>query len=159
MHAEWIDVDMDTLQTLINHLETGIIAVGTTSMRTLESLYWIGAQLLQHIVPPADGIAVTQWLPYEIKTEATALQALKAITNWLLQNHQTRLISRTQILIAPGYSCKIVKGLVTNFHQPQSTLLLLVASLIGADWKKLYTHAMENDYRFLSYGDGCLILT
>jgi S-adenosylmethionine:tRNA ribosyltransferase-isomerase len=159
MHAEWIDVDIDTLHMLISHLETDIIAVGTTSMRTLESLYWIGAQLLQHKVPPADGIAVNQWLPYEMKTDATPTQALKAIADWLLQTHQTRLITRTQILIAPGYECKIVKGLVTNFHQPQSTLLLLVASLIGADWKKLYAHALNNDYRFLSYGDGCLILT
>jgi S-adenosylmethionine:tRNA ribosyltransferase-isomerase len=158
MHAEWIDVDIDTIHKLISSLEKGVIAVGTTSMRTLESLYWIGAQLLNHITPYFDAIAVAQWLPYELEAEATAAQALKAVSDWLLQHHQTRLITRTQILIAPGYRPRLIKGLVTNFHQPQSTLLLLVAALIGDNWKNLYAHAMGNNYRFLSYGDGCLIL-
>ncbi len=159
MHAEWIDVDIPAIQNIIAHTEKGIIAVGTTSMRTLESLYWVGAQLLQGVTPQFEGIAVHQWLPYELETNATAQEALQAIINWLEQNKLQKLVTRTQVLIAPGYTCKVVKGLVTNFHQPQSTLLLLVAALIGEDWKKLYNHALTNDYRFLSYGDGCLLLT
>jgi S-adenosylmethionine:tRNA ribosyltransferase-isomerase len=126
-------------------------------MRTLESLYWIGAKLLNHTVPDFDGYAVTQWDPYEIETDADAKSALQALADYLLQNKQTSLVTKTQILIAPGYTNKVVRGLATNFHQPQSTLLLLVASMLGDDWRKLYNHALQHDYRFLSYGDGCLL--
>lgn len=157
MHAEWIEVEVDTIQRLIEHLDKGIVAVGTTSLRTLESLYWIGAKLLQHIVPDFSGIAVAQWDPYEFNTEASAEHALQAIVDWILQNGQTRLVTRTQILIAPGYQFKIMKGLITNFHQPQSTLLLLVAAITGGDWKKIYDYALVHDFRFLSYGDGSLL--
>lgn len=158
MHAEWIEVEVDVLEQLIKNLDKGIIAVGTTTMRTLESLYWIGAKLLDHIVPDFHGYAVTQWEPYEIHTEASTRDALQALADWLLLNKQHRLVTRTQVMIAPGYQCRVVKGLVTNFHQPQSTLLLLVAALIGDDWRKVYDYAMQNDFRFLSYGDGCLLL-
>ena len=157
MHAEWIHVDVDTIQQLIAHLDKGIVAVGTTTMRTLESLYWIGAKLLNHTVPDFDGYAVTQWDPYEIETDADAKSALQALADYLLQNKQTSLVTKTQILIAPGYTNKVVRGLATNFHQPQSTLLLLVASMLGDDWRKLYNHALQHHYRFLSYGDGCLL--
>lgn len=157
MHAEWIHVDVDTIKQLIAHIDTGIVAVGTTTMRTLESLYWIGAKLLNHIVPDFEGYAVTQWDPYEIETEIDAKTALQALTDYLLQNKQTSLVTKTQILIAPGYKNKVVRGLATNFHQPQSTLLLLVASMLGDDWRKLYDYALQHDYRFLSYGDGCLL--
>lgn len=159
MHAEWISVEVNTIQHIIKHLDSGVVAVGTTSMRMVESLYWIGLKLLQHEVPDFAGYAVTQWDPYELEADADAKTALEAIVDYLLLHKQTSLVTRTQILIAPGYDKRIVKGLVTNFHQPQSTLLLLVASLIGEDWRKLYDHAMQHDYRFLSYGDGCLIWT
>lgn len=157
MHAEWIHVDVDTIQQLIAHLDKGIVVVGTTTMRTLESLYWIGAQLLNHTVPDFEGYAVKQWDPYEMDTDADAKSALQALADYLLQNKQTSLVTKTQILIAPGYTNKVVRGLATNFHQPESTLLLLVASMLGEDWRKLYNYALQHDYRFLSYGDGCLL--
>lgn len=157
MHAEWIHVDADTIQQLIAYLDKGMVALGTTTMRTLESLYWIGAKLLNHTVPDFEGYAVTQWDPYEMGTDADTATALQAVVDYLLQNKQTSLVTKTQILIAPGYTNRVVRGLVTNFHQPQSTLLLLVASMLGDDWRRLYEHALQHDYRFLSYGDGCLL--
>lgn len=157
MHAEWIHVDVGTIQQLIAHIDRGIVAVGTTTMRTLESLYWIGAKLLNHITPDFEGYAVTQWEPYEMETDADAKTALQAVVDYLLQNKQTSLVTKTQILIAPGYTNRVVRGLVTNFHQPQSTLLLLVASMLGDNWRTLYEYALQHDYRFLSYGDGCLL--
>jgi S-adenosylmethionine:tRNA-ribosyltransferase-isomerase (queuine synthetase) len=158
MHAEWIEVDVETIDQLLQHINIGIVAVGTTSLRTLESLYWIGAKLLQGMAPDIQGLAVKQWDPYELKTDASAQAALQALKDWMLQNNLTRLVTRTQILIAPGYTFRIIRGLVTNFHQPQSTLLLLVSALIGDDWRMVYEHAMQHDFRFLSYGDGCLLL-
>ncbi len=158
MHAEWIDVNVELIQQLLLHLHKGVVAVGTTSLRTLESLYWIGVKLLNHVVPPEGGIAVTQWEPYETKnSDVDPAAALQAVLDWLLASHQDRLITRTQILIAPGYRFRIVRGLVTNFHQPRSTLLLLVAALIGEDWHKVYDYALAHEYRFLSFGDGSLL--
>lgn len=155
MHTEWIEVEASAIQKLIQHAGN-IIAVGTTSMRTLESLYWIGAKLLLGIKPESD-VAITQWEPYELNTEATVTEALQAIADYLTANNMQRLVTRTQILIAPGYKCRIIKGLVTNFHQPQSTLLLLVAAITNNNWRTIYSHALNNGYRFLSYGDGSLI--
>ena len=103
------------------------------------------------------GIAITQWEPYEEKPICTSLQALDAVIAYMEEHKLNKLVTRTQILIAPGYSFKIVNGLVTNFHQPQSTLLLLVGAFIGGDWRRVYDFAMSHDYRFLSYGDGCLL--
>jgi S-adenosylmethionine:tRNA ribosyltransferase-isomerase len=158
MHAEWIDVSVDSISTLLNHLEKRVIAVGTTSLRTIESLYWIGAKILLHSVPDFSDVSVTQWQPYELGTEnISAAHALTTVKDWLLQNHLERLVTRTQILIAPGYKFRIADGLITNFHQPQSTLLLLVSAFIGDDWHKVYDYALQNDYRFLSYGDGSLL--
>lgn len=157
MHAEWIDVSAATITQLITHLDKGIVSVGTTSMRTLESLYWIGAKLHLGIDMDFSQIAVSQWEPYELTEQPSAAVALTAILNYLKEKGQDRLLTRTQILIAPPYQPKLIKGLVTNFHQPQSTLLLLVGAMIGDDWKRLYQHAMDNDFRFLSYGDGCLL--
>lgn len=155
MHTEWIEVETSAIQKLLLHAGN-IIAVGTTSMRTLESLYWIGAKLLMGIKPDGD-VAITQWEPYELKTEATVTEALQAIADYLAANNMQRLVTRTQILIAPGYKCRVIKGLVTNFHQPQSTLLLLVAAITSNNWRTIYNHALNNGYRFLSYGDGSLI--
>lgn len=157
MHAEWIDVSAATIEQLIAHLNKGIVSVGTTSMRTLESLYWIGAKLHLGIAIDFSQIAVSQWEPYELAEQPNATEALTAILNYLKEKGQHRLLTRTQILIAPPYQPKLIKGLVTNLHQPQSTLLLLVGAMIGDDWRKVYQHAMDNDFRFLSYGDGCLL--
>jgi S-adenosylmethionine:tRNA ribosyltransferase-isomerase len=157
MHAEWIDVDKAAIQQLISQTDTGIIAVGTTSLRTLESLYWIGVKLQKGTLPDMKGIAVEQWDPYETDSAITAKESLTALLQYLEAEGLERLICRTRIIIAPGYEMRIVKGLVTNFHQPQSTLLLLVAALIGKDWRKVYDYALQHGYRFLSYGDGCLL--
>ncbi len=157
MHAEWIDVKRETIEKIVSHLDGNIIAVGTTSLRTLESLYWIGRKLMngntaERIQP------VGQWEPYDSNDmDISALQSLSAILGWMKKNDKKRLITQTKILIAPGYDFKIVNTLVTNFHQPQSTLLLLIAAFIGEDWRKVYEYALNNDYRFLSYGDGCLL--
>lgn len=157
MHAEWLEVEEATLLKLMAHLESGIVAVGTTSMRTLESLYWIGNKLFHNQEPDLAGIAVSQWEPYETATTASPFEALKSLQLYLQENKLQRIVTRTQILIAPGYQPRIVKGLVTNFHQPQSTLLLLVAALVGDAWREVYNYALSHEYRFLSYGDGCLL--
>lgn len=157
MHAEWIDVHADLVEAILNHLDTGIVAVGTTSMRTLESLYWIGFKLYHNLQPDLAGIAVSQWDPYDLTESLPAKDALQAILDWMQQNNTKHLITRTRILIAPGYTMRMVKGLVTNFHQPQSTLLLLVAAMTGDNWRTIYDHALQCNYRFLSYGDGSLL--
>jgi S-adenosylmethionine:tRNA ribosyltransferase-isomerase len=157
MHAEWMEVTNDTLQQLINGLGKKIVAVGTTSLRTLESLYWIGNKLKNGQDVDKSGIAVTQWEPYETTVTCDAKEALQGIINYMDENKLDKIITRTQILIAPGYKFRIVNGLVTNFHQPQSTLLLLVAALIGDNWRNVYDYAMRHDFRFLSYGDGSLL--
>jgi len=157
MHAEWIEVSIDALKQLKANLDGKIVAVGTTSLRTLESLYWIGNKLVNGENFDAHSIAITQWEPYEQKNNCTSSEAINAIIAYLQEHKLNKLITRTQILIAPGYTFKIVRGLVTNFHQPQSTLLLLVSAFIGTSWRKVYDFAMGNDYRFLSYGDGCLL--
>jgi S-adenosylmethionine:tRNA ribosyltransferase-isomerase len=157
MHAEWIEVSREMITLLLESLDSKMIAVGTTSMRTLESLYWIGNKLAKGIIPSLQGIAVTQWEPYETTTNCTPHESLKALLAYVIQHKMEKLITRTSILIAPGYQFKIVHGLVTNFHQPQSTLLLLVSAFIGPDWRTVYDYAMNNDFRFLSYGDGCLL--
>ena len=157
MHAEWIEVSTDTILKLKEHISGTIVAVGTTSLRTLESLYWIGNKLASGKQIDFRGIAVDQWEPYEESPNCTPEEAMIAILNYLGDQKLAKIVTRTQILIAPGYTFKIVSGLVTNFHQPQSTLLLLVAALIGEDWRKVYDYAMDHDYRFLSYGDGSLL--
>ncbi len=135
-----------------------IVAVGTTSLRTLESLYWLGTKLIiqpnvfNHCLPN-----LTQWEVYDIEARPDMTDALQAILNYLQKQQLGRLVAKTQIIIAPGYSFKVVNGLITNFHQPASTLLLLVAAFIGSDWKKVYQYALNNEFRFLSYGDGSLL--
>jgi S-adenosylmethionine:tRNA ribosyltransferase-isomerase len=158
MHAEWIDVPVELIENLIDHLDSTIVAVGTTSLRTIESLYWMGVKVL--LQPALQQLYIAQWEIYDelpIAKHSTAKEALQALLNWLKKNSLSRLFTQTQILIAPGYQFKIAKAVITNFHQPQSTLLLLVAAAVGNDWKKIYDHALENDFRFLSYGDGSLL--
>jgi S-adenosylmethionine:tRNA ribosyltransferase-isomerase len=172
MHAEYIDVRTSFIQMLRDNFikqEQKIIAVGTTSLRTLESLYWIGAKIIAanssannatNTPLTLDNLAVEQWDPYTFTEQGnlpSTAAALDALANWLNQNKLERLLTKTQIIIAPGYRFKIVDGLITNFHQPQSTLLLLVAAITNGNWKPIYQYALENNFRFLSYGDGCLI--
>jgi S-adenosylmethionine:tRNA ribosyltransferase-isomerase len=147
MHSEFIDVSKETIQKFIQSIDN-IIAVGTTSLRTLESLYWFGVK---------KSPSLEQWEAYELKDTPTAKEALESLIEWMEVNKMDRLLAKTQIIIAPGYKPKLVKALITNFHQPQSTLLLLIAALIGDNWKKVYDYALENEFRFLSYGDGCLL--
>ncbi len=158
MHAEWIDVTVETIQNIIANFSNNIIAVGTTSLRTIESLYWLGVKTLVH--PALQQLHITQWEVYEELSgneNITAQEALQALVSWLQKNNLEKLFTQTQILIAPGYQFKIAKAIITNFHQPQSTLLLLVAAAVGDDWRKIYNYALENDFRFLSYGDGSLL--
>ncbi len=157
MHAEFFEVSNDNIRQLLKHLDTGIVAVGTTSLRTIESLYWMGLKLKNDPTLSLLDLRISQWEPYDVTETISAKDALDAILNWMQVYNADRIISKTQILIAPGYSLKIATGIVTNFHQPQSTLLLLIASIIGDDWKLVYDYAMQNNFRFLSYGDGCLL--
>ena len=158
MHAEWIDVTIPTIENILLQLDNTIIAVGTTSLRTLESLYWLG--LKAHLQPAPDQLQLNQWEMYEaplVNNIIPVKEALAALINWLNKNNRSRLFTTTQILIAPGYHFKIARALITNFHQPNSTLLLLVAAAVGNDWKKIYNYALQNNFRFLSYGDGSLL--
>jgi S-adenosylmethionine:tRNA ribosyltransferase-isomerase len=190
MHAEFIDVQKSFIEMLRDNFKQRdenanqiasaktIIAVGTTSLRTLESLYWMGAKIIaannannansnttnnttnNTANPSIENISVVQWDPYELMPQnelPSSASALSALCSWMEQNSLSRLITKTQIIIAPGYHFKIIDGLITNFHQPQSTLLLLVAAITNGNWKPMYDYALQNNFRFLSYGDGCLI--
>jgi S-adenosylmethionine:tRNA ribosyltransferase-isomerase len=158
MHAEFIEVNMALIQKIISKLNDTIIPVGTTSMRTIESLYWLGVKTILNSDILLNDLVVYQWDPYEIAAgDISAITALNALISWMQKNEIELLITKTQIIIAPGYTFKIANALITNFHQPQSTLLLLVAALIGDEWKRVYEYALQNDFRFLSYGDGCLL--
>ena len=158
MHAEFIDVDISTINKLISHPNKFITAVGTTSLRTLESLYWMGVKIMLAKKNSPNDLIVSQWEPYELPAAGIQpSEALTALIEWMNTKEMHRLVTKTQILIAPGYDVKLANALVTNFHQPQSTLLLLVAAFIGPDWRKVYDYALENNFRFLSYGDGCLL--
>jgi S-adenosylmethionine:tRNA ribosyltransferase-isomerase len=158
MHSEHLYISRDFLNKLINHSGKKI-AVGTTSVRTLESLYWLGIQVMQNPEINIGKLKVSQWEAYlESEFNIQAKEALQALINFL-DKHQTDYLSAsTQIIIAPGYQFRIVDGLITNFHQPQSTLLLLISAYLGDDWRKIYEHALANNYRFLSYGDSNLYL-
>jgi len=159
MHAEWIEVTPELIATLIRQLKAGqpLVAVGTTSARTLESLYWIGLRLYRGDSGFLQEIAVPQWYPYEHAADTEPVTVLEALLRYLEDHRMPRLVSRTQIIIAPGYTFRLIDALVTNFHQPQSTLLLLVAALVGPAWRSIYDRALEQGFRFLSYGDGCLL--
>lgn len=162
MHTEFVSVRKHTIERLLAH-EGGCIAVGTTSVRTLESLYYMGVKLILNAECSEEQLHVNQWDPYEGEVAEAAktissVDSLRALLAWYEKNDVSVLHSSTQIIIAPGYSYHIVKALVTNFHQPQSTLLLLVSALVGEDWHKVYDYALGHDFRFLSYGDSSLLI-
>ena len=158
MHGEYLDVSKESILKFINALDTKkIVTVGTTSTRNIESLYWLGRKVFFQPEITQSQLVVGQWEPYETKELCSTKDALEALLTWLERNQLTSILSKTQIIIAPGYTFRIIHGLITNFHQPESTLLLLISALIGEDWKKVYDYALENDFRFLSYGDGSLL--
>jgi S-adenosylmethionine:tRNA ribosyltransferase-isomerase len=156
MHAEFFEIEKKLIHYLIEN-NNRLIAVGTTSLRTIESLYWLGVKIIANPKITPTHLHLLQWDAYEVgEKEIPKLEALHAIVNWMERNQLQTLISKTQLMIMPGYRFRMVKGLVTNFHQPKSTLLLIIAAIVGAEWKAIYQHALEHQYRFLSYGDGCL---
>ena len=158
MHTEYICVHRRTLEKLTRH-QAQAIAVGTTSVRTLESLYYMGLKLMKNPDLNEEELHVNQWEPYEQPvSDVPAVEAIQAILAWLDRNQLEALHSSTQIIIAPGYEYKIVRMLVTNFHQPQSTLLLLVSAFVKGDWRRIYDYALAHDFRFLSYGDSSLLI-
>jgi S-adenosylmethionine:tRNA ribosyltransferase-isomerase len=158
MHTEFISVPRDLLAELATTTRP-VIAVGTTSVRTLESLYFIGQILDANPDATEEELRVTQWMPYTTPCEISPQQALQNIVDYLDRHGASDYLGSTQLMIAPGYTYRIVKGMITNFHQPQSTLLLLVAAFVGNDnWRKIYDYALDHDFRFLSYGDACLFL-
>jgi S-adenosylmethionine:tRNA ribosyltransferase-isomerase len=159
MHTEMIAVTRETIQTLRDHAGR-IVAVGTTSMRTLESLYYIGAQILAMASEAIDEhgmLTVGQFVPYTTHYTYSAYEAMDALLTYLDENNEDVLHAQTQIMIKPGYDFRVVDQLITNFHQPQSTLLLLVSAFVGSDWKKIYDYALAHDFRFLSYGDSSVL--
>ena len=157
MHTEYISVNKQTIEKLIAH-EGCAIAVGTTSVRTLESLYYIGVVISRNPDANQEELHVQQWMPYEENNGISTIQALQYILDYLNRHHMEALHTSTQIIIAQGYEYKIVKKIVTNFHQPQSTLLLLVSAFVKGDWRKIYNYALGHDFRFLSYGDSSLLI-
>jgi len=166
MHSEFISVDITFLQNLLNHLGA-VTAVGTTSVRTLESLYWFGYRLLAHPEIHPDEWTLDQWYAYGQMTEWQKMEtirqiptnkALQAILDYLAKNDLTVFTASTRLLIAPGYQFHVVNAMLTNFHQPNSTLLLLVSAFLGGEnWRTVYDYALEHDFRFLSYGDSSLL--
>lgn len=161
MHAEWIAVKRESIERLIAH-GGHCIAVGTTSVRTLESLYYLGVMIHNNANIHPDDLHVPQWMPYDYaaspEVKLTTIESLQAIAQWMDRNELPVLHASTQIIIAPGYQYNVIKAIVTNFHQPKSTLLLLVSALIGDNWHRVYDYALSHDFRFLSYGDSSLLI-
>ena len=158
MHTEFISVRRSSIERIQKNLGK-IIAVGTTSVRTLESLYYIGVKLTSHPDATSEELVVNQWMPYEeANNQIPVAEALQHILDYLDRHQADKLVTATQIIIAPGYEFKIVRGIITNFHQPKSTLLLLISAFVKGNWRTIYDYALSHDFRFLSYGDSSLLL-
>lgn len=158
MHCEHFFVTSKTIELLLKNPDK-IIAVGTTSVRTLESLYWLGVKIIKDpsAYSPDISLSLGQWEAYDINANTSVKESLEALLNLLQEHNLHALHASTRIMIIPGYEFKLLKGMITNFHQPKSTLLLLISAWIGNNWKKIYGYALENDFRFLSYGDCSLL--
>jgi S-adenosylmethionine:tRNA ribosyltransferase-isomerase len=156
MHNEWIDFEISTLENLSKSTKK-CIAVGTTSMRTLESIYWLGVKCILNPKIEISELTIKQWDAFNLPQNYDPKIAIEALLDWANRNKLKNISTQTQLLIAPGYSFKLCTALITNFHQPKSTLLLLIAAILGDSWKEIYKHALDNDYRFLSYGDSSLL--
>lgn len=155
MHHEFISVQRSLLVDLIN-AEGPVVAVGTTSVRTLESLYYVGQVLETNPDADEEMLTVKQWMPYSTPCEISTKKALQNVVDYLDRHHAEAYMGSTQLMIAPGFQYRIISGMITNFHQPQSTLLLLVSAFVGVDhWRAIYDYALDHDFRFLSYGDAC----
>lgn len=154
MHNEQVVISKQNIENLLANLGN-IIPVGTTSMRTLESVYWYGVKLISDKNSP---FFIEKLYPYQHEILPTAEESLKAILKKMVENNETEITGETEIFIFPSYKFKLCKGIITNYHQPESTLILLIAALIGEDWRRIYEEAMTKDYRFLSYGDSSLLL-
>ena len=158
MHTEFISVRRSSIERIQKNLGK-IIAVGTTSVRTLESLYYIGVKLTSHPDATSEELVVNQWMPYEAENNRIPVaEALQHILDYLDRHQADKLVTATQIIIAPGYEFKVVRGIITNFHQPKSTLLLLISAFVKGNWRTIYDYALSHDFRFLSYGDSSLLL-
>lgn len=156
MHNEHFVVTLETIKDLIENYGR-IIAVGTTSVRTIESLYWLGLRLMRN-QEDTQSLPVSQWEPYEQNSDVSGNEALKAILNYMLSKNILSLYASTSLIIVPGYKFRLTKGIITNFHQPRSTLLLLISAWTGEKWEEIYKYALENEFRFLSYGDSSILL-
>jgi S-adenosylmethionine:tRNA ribosyltransferase-isomerase len=157
MHCEHFFVTTKTIELLLEN-RGKIIPVGTTSVRTLESLYWLGVKIIQNPTEYRSELSLGQWESYDMETNVSAEESLKALLNLLKELNLSHIHASTSIMIIPGYDYRMINGMITNFHQPRSTLLLLISAWTGNNWKKIYTFALENDFRFLSYGDCSLLL-
>jgi S-adenosylmethionine:tRNA ribosyltransferase-isomerase len=158
MHTECISVKKSTIEKLLEK-EGQVFAVGTTSVRTLESLYYIGLILENTPNASLEELSISQWFPYSVQgTRCTVHDSLKNILAYMERKGLNVLTTHTQILIAPGYTFKIVNGMITNFHQPKSTLLLLISAFVDGNWREIYDYALNHDFRFLSYGDSSLLM-
>ena len=157
MHSEHFFISAGTIEMILKHTGS-VLAIGTTSVRTIESLYWLGIKLMDNPLTSPDALYLGQWEAYSLKNNLQASQSLETILLWMQRNKLTHLHAPTRTIIIPGYDFKITKGMVTNFHQPKSTLLLLISAWVGKDWKRIYNFALDNDFRFLSYGDSSLLL-
>ena len=157
MHSEFYIVSKESVELLL-HNQNKIIAVGTTSVRTLESLYWLGVKIKQNPGSDEDGLFTGQWEPYESEKNITLQDSLGVILNLMRIKKTDFIEASTKIMIIPGYKFRVINGMITNFHQPKSTLLLLISAWIGRDWQEVYRYALRNDFSFLSYGDSSLLL-
>jgi S-adenosylmethionine:tRNA ribosyltransferase-isomerase len=157
MHAEFIEVRRELLNALLERSEQTRVAVGTTSLRTLESIYWMGVRLLQDPQLTLQDLHLSQWAAYTLPQAFSFSEALNALLQQFEKEGCDQLLTKTSLMIKPGYRIRSVDAILTNFHQPRSTLLLLIHAFVGKDWKKIYDYALENNYRFLSYGDGSLL--
>ena len=157
MHVEKIEISRSNIECILNHLGHTVIPVGTTTVRTIESVYWFGVKLSRN--SKLDAMHVMQWDPYELESLSVSTeQAYQNVLQWMDEQGIEQLEGDTQLMIAPGYRYHVISGLITNFHQPKSTLLLLVSALVGDAWKECYRYALDHQFRFLSYGDSCLFL-
>ena len=157
MHVEKIEISRSNIECILNHLGHTVIPVGTTTVRTIESVYWFGVKLSRN--SKLDAMHVMQWDPYELESLSVSTEhAYQNVLQWMDEQGIELLEGDTQLMIAPGYRYHVISGLITNFHQPKSTLLLLVSALVGDAWKECYRYALDHQFRFLSYGDSCLFL-
>jgi S-adenosylmethionine:tRNA ribosyltransferase-isomerase len=156
MHCEHFFVTAKTIELLLEN-QGKIIPVGTTSVRTLESLYWLGVKIISDPLDCRSDLSLGQWEAYDMETTVTVKESMEALLNHLRERNLSYLHASTSIIIIPGYDFRMINGMITNFHQPRSTLLLLISAWTGIKWKEIYAFALENDFRFLSYGDSSLL--